>query len=85
MPQTNFGQPVMPQPTIGMANPRLNTIWNPSQQSILVASQVPLYQHGQPLGQPMEELPFQGMYFNSNQLSKLTHRHLPNNRFIIPP
>jgi len=32
MPQTNFRQLVMPQPAIGMPYPRLNTIWNPSQE-----------------------------------------------------
>jgi len=53
--QTGFGQPVMPQPVIGMPYAIMNTIWNPSlnQQSILVVSQVPLYQPVQPLGKPI--------------------------------
>lgn len=54
MPQISFGQPVMSQYTHGMPYPRLNTIWIPSQQSIHVASQVPLYQPCQPLEQAMQ-------------------------------
>jgi len=72
MPQTSFGQPVMPQSTYGMPYPRLNTIWNLSQQSILVSSQVPLYQPGHALEQPMQQLPFEGISSQIQSIVQVT-------------
>jgi len=63
MPQTIFGRPIMPQPIITMPYPRFNTISNTSQNLISLASQVPSYQPGKPLGQPMQQIPFQGIPF----------------------